>query len=76
MTRSPYERLRILAYQLPADERAPALAEIRLAEKLTRPPVGIAYGHYPDVLERRRRALLPRPNRYYPGSHDYAGGKS
>jgi hypothetical protein len=72
----PFERLRILAYQLPAEERGPVLEEIRQAEKLTRPPVGIAYSAYPDVVERRRRALLPRPNAFYPGAHDYAGSKS
>jgi hypothetical protein len=69
--KSPWDRLRSLAYRLPAQERGPVLDEIRFAERLSRPPVGITYGTYPDAAERRRRALLPRPNAYYPGARDY-----
>jgi hypothetical protein len=71
--KSPWELLRRIAYRLPADERSVVLEAIRFAERLTTPPPGIEYAKHPDDLERRRRALLPRPNRYYPGASDFPG---
>jgi hypothetical protein len=70
---STWDLLRRLAYRLPPEERRPVLDDIRFAERLTVPYPGIEYAAYPDAPERRRRALLPRPNQYYPGERDYKG---
>lgn len=72
--KSPFEVLRAAVYRLlSGDEREEVLEAVRFAERLATPPPGIEYAKYPDDLERRRRALLPRPNRYYPGDCDYKG---
>ena len=57
-----FHLLRALAYlHLQSVERADALDCLRLAQWLVDPPAPIRYGTAPDLAERRRRALEPRP---------------
>ncbi len=70
------EILRAFAYTLPSDERRSLLDWLRTAERLMTPYPAIKYSVAPDLPERRRRAHLPRPNRYYPGTSDYLGQRA
>ena len=73
MNAPPIQVVRAWAYQLPADERAPLLSWLRFVERLTTPPRTVELGRFPDAQERRRRALMARPNPYFPGGPDYRG---
>lgn len=54
--------LRALAYLHLSDfQRADAIELLRLCEQLATPPPAIRYSTFPDLQERRRRALEPRP---------------
>jgi len=70
---TPATALWCLSTTLPDQERHRARRWLIAAERALRPPRQDLPASGVTAQERVRRALLPRPNEFYPGAQDYAG---